>query len=427
LIRLFSQVAAAIFLGALLTLAGVRFFLDSPADEVSLQLLRGHAEILAGTIGDTPPAERRRKAKALAKAVGYGVELEEGRAGSEPAVDWRGGEIYIVAQVPDTSGQIVMGPIPWGRVSTFFHGLLLAVVAALALAGMAVIGVVRSVRAHEDVAARMCDGDFLTSASRDSGDLLDGIGGSLNKLADRISQLLLDERDLLRTVAHEVRAPIARMHFRVEKLQSDASEKRAKDCAGLQADLQQVDELLEELLTYVAFDEFDYERPELQLEEIAVLSAVQRLVAEVTAVDDEIQVEVEGDLGQQVLANPKLFDRAVTNLLLNAMAYGRPSIHVDIRSVGGDIVVDVQDSGPGIPELDRPKVIKPFVRLSTVKTRGTGLGLAIVSRIMKLHGGRLHILDAPEGGASIQLVWCREAPGGIAAALKRLWTSRSEV
>jgi signal transduction histidine kinase len=84
-------------------------------------------------------------------------------------------------------------------------------------------------------------------------------------------------------------------------------------------------------------------------------------------------------------------------------------------------VVDVQDSGPGIPELDRPKVIKPFVRLSTKKTRGTGLGLAIVTRIMTLHQGKLHIVDAPTGGASIQLVWknVNYKPRGGSSLLKR--------
>jgi len=95
----------------------------------------------------------------------------------------------------------------------------------------------------------------------------------------------------------------------------------------------------------------------------------------------------------------------VTNLLLNAMAYGGPKITVFVRDFAEECVVDVQDSGPGIPELDRPKVIKPFVRLATKKTRGTGLGLAIVTRIMNLHQGKLHIVDAPTGGASIQLVW----------------------
>ena len=100
-----------------------------------------------------------------------------------------------------------------------------------------------------------------------------------------------------------------------------------------------------------------------------------------------------------------MFERAVTNLLLNAVAYGGPTIRVFVRDFAQECVIDVQDSGPGIPELDRPKVIKPFVRLSSKKTRGTGLGLAIVTRIMNLHQGRLHIVDAPTGGASIQLVW----------------------
>jgi signal transduction histidine kinase len=87
------------------------------------------------------------------------------------------------------------------------------------------------------------------------------------------------------------------------------------------------------------------------------------------------------------------------------VAYGGPKISVFVRDFAEDCVVDVQDSGPGIPELDRPKVIKPFVRLSTKKAHGTGLGLAIVTRIMNLHQGKLHIVDAPAGGASIQLVW----------------------
>jgi signal transduction histidine kinase len=107
----------------------------------------------------------------------------------------------------------------------------------------------------------------------------------------------------------------------------------------------------------------------------------------------------------QVSTEPRYVD-----LLLNAVAYGGPQVTVFVREFREECVVDVQDSGPGIPELDRPKVIKPFVRLSKKKTRGTGLGLAIVSRIMKLHAGRLHILNAPSGGASIQLVWKNARP-----------------
>jgi signal transduction histidine kinase len=136
-----------------------------------------------------------------------------------------------------------------------------------------------------------------------------------------------------------------------------------------------------------------------------VAASVRRLVEEVTSTEKSVTVEVRGSDSAVVVANPKLFERAVTNLLLNAVAYGGPKITVFVRDFAEECVVDVQDSGPGIPELDRPKVIKPFVRLATKKARGTGLGLAIVTRIMSLHQGKLHIVDSPAGGASIQLVW----------------------
>jgi signal transduction histidine kinase len=239
----------------------------------------------------------------------------------------------------------------------------------------------------------------------DPSDMMAVIGRSLNQLADRIGQLLTDERDLLRTVAHEVRAPISRMRFRVERIHERVQDELGKDARGLIADLQQVDNLFEELLTYVAFDEFDSERPVLQTKPIPVAATVRRLVDEVTSTDKSVTVEVRGSETAVVVANSKLFERAVTNLLLNAIAYGGPKITVFVRDFAEECVVDVQDSGPGIPELDRPKVIKPFVRLSTKKVRGTGLGLAIVTRIMTLHQGKLHIVDAPTGGASIQLVW----------------------
>ena len=100
----------------------------------------------------------------------------------------------------------------------------------------------------------------------------------------------------------------------------------------------------------------------------------------------------------------------VSNLVLNAMAYGGSKIYIDIRVFENECVVDVQDTGAGIPEEDRPKVIKPFVRLAKKKTKGTGLGLAIVSRIMRLHGGKLHIVDGPKGGASVQLAWKNAEP-----------------
>jgi len=356
-------------------------------------------------IARVPPAERRAAVQELSAALGYPVHTRANRGGPDVRTEWRGADLYVLAPVPDTPGMLAFGPLPYGRAAAWALAIAVSLSVALVVAAFAVRPLVARVRSLTAASTQMCRGDFTVRVQSEYGDMLESIGGSLKQLAERIGQLLSDECDLLRTVAHEVRAPISRMRFRVERIQERAGDNEQKDTAGLVADLQQVDNLFEELLTYVAFDEFDYERPALQTSAIEVLSTVRRLVSEVTSTEPHVHVRIQGAEGAKIVANPKLFDRAVTNLLLNAVAYGGGKISIDVREFPKECVVDVQDAGPGIPERDRPRVIKPFVRLASKKTRGTGLGLAIVKRIMNLHQGSLHIVDAPTGGASIQLVW----------------------
>jgi signal transduction histidine kinase len=401
----------AIVTTTLVLVALERLVLESPADSVILRILRGHAALHADTLARTAPADRRAKVDELERTLGYPIRMEVALGSPEPRAEWRAGAVHVVAGVPGTPGQLTFGPIPYGHVPAVPAVVAVSALLSALCAWFALRPLMLRVRSLEQAAAAIRAGNFATRVRHDAGDPLDNIGASLNQLADRIGQLLSDERDLLRTVAHEVRAPISRMRFRIERIHDRADASFSKDSSGLISDLQQVDRLFEELLTYVAFDEFDYERPKLQTTTIEVTAAVSRIVAEVTATEESVVVEVKGAPGVEIIANLKLFDRAVTNLLLNALAYGGPQVTVFVREFRQECVVDVQDAGPGIPELDRPKVIKPFVRLSKKKTRGTGLGLAIVSRIMKLHEGRLHILAAPSGGASIQLVWKNARPG----------------
>jgi signal transduction histidine kinase len=404
-LRFFLRAALAI-IGAVLVTAGVlRLTVASPVDETTLRLLAGHLALHTKAIATTPPAERRTVVRDLSKALGYPVRMEQRTGSPEVRSEWRGGQLYVVAPVTQTPGQLAFGPLPYQRPTEMPIAAGVVLTVALLVAWLWLRPILRRLRTLETASARMCRGDFTVRVDDDPSHMMAVIGRSLNQLADRIGQLLTDERDLLRTVAHEVRAPISRMRFRVERIHERVQDDLGKDARGLITDLQQVDNLFEELLTYVAFDEFDSERPVLQTKPIPVAATVRRLVDEVTSTEKSVTVEVHGSETAVVVANSKLFERAVTNLLLNAVAYGGPRITVIVRDFSEECVVDVQDSGPGIPELDRPKVIKPFVRLSTKKTRGTGLGLAIVTRIMALHQGKLHIVDAPTGGASIQLVW----------------------
>ena len=345
----------------------------------------------------------------ITRKIGFPVGFRELGQGGPPRSAWSGGRLFILAPLPDSSGELVLGPLPHDpQVARNREtlGVLPALLAALAGLFTAV-PMARSIRALEKTARTMQEGNLTARAKAEHGDPLASVGLSLNDLADRIDQLLSDERDLMRTVAHEVRAPIARMHFRVEMLQEAVSAQHRRHATGLVGDLGQVDELFEELLTYVAFDEFDQERPSLQTQTFAAGEAVQAVVDGISGATDGKTIQISGDPETPVVANRKLFDRAVSNLINNAVAYSESSVNVVLRRHPRACVVDVQDDGAGIPEAERSRVVKPFVRLDSgdKKPKGTGLGLAIVKRIMRLHKGGLHIVDAPRGGASVQLVW----------------------
>lgn len=92
-------------------------------------------------------------------------------------------------------------------------------------------------------------------------------------------------------------------------------------------------------------------------------------------------------------------EQVVTNLLSNAIKYGGG--HVEVRTTGGsEAVLAVRDNGPGIAEEDRERVFEPFERLpSAAAADGAGLGLYIVREIVRAHGGRIRIDEAPGGGA----------------------------
>lgn len=405
LFRLALVILGAMVLGQLATCTSQ----DRSQREEVQRVLRGPGELVARRLSELPPPERAAEAERLSTAFGYPVRLETEATARSVMAEWRGRQLALIAPLHDGEGQVVLGPVPVAlRALSVSVWLWSAILIVPGLALIAAWPLMQRVRSLEDLAARMCEGNFAVRSDVEPGEVLAKLAASLNHLADRIGQLLSDERDLMRTVAHEVRAPISRMRFRIEMLQ-DAASDHARHATGLDADLKQVDSLFEELLTYVAFDEFDHERPELTTTTFTLGEAVRPIVAEIADTAPHVTISVEGDDAATVVANRKLFERAVANLVRNAVNYGNSRVHVIMRAFPQASVVDVQDDGPGIPEAERPQVIKPFVRLErgNRKVRGTGLGLAIVTRIMRLHHSSLHLVDAPRGGASCQLVWNR--------------------
>jgi two-component system sensor histidine kinase PrrB len=95
----------------------------------------------------------------------------------------------------------------------------------------------------------------------------------------------------------------------------------------------------------------------------------------------------------------------VDNLLDNAALHGRPrgSVGVGLERADGQLVVRVEDDGPGIPPEERERLLEPFARGAGAGPEGTGLGLAIVAQQAALHGGELRLGDSSRGGLGVEV------------------------
>ncbi len=219
----------------------------------------------------------------------------------------------------------------------------------------------------------------------------------LNQTKDRV----------LRIASHDLRNPIAAIAGLAEFLKAD-SDKLSDGQREIVECIEQASkglvQLLNELLDLSALDSG---LAELHLEQLNLCELVRNLVPlfRGEAERKNIRLEVECAPGlPPVAADRQQFRRVVDNLVSNAIKFtpagGR--VRVRVRRTAGEVVLDVEDNGPGIPEKEADRLFKEFGKTSNVPTGGeksTGLGLSICHRITLAHGGRIGFCNLPEGGA----------------------------
>lgn len=203
---------------------------------------------------------------------------------------------------------------------------------------------------------------------------------------------------LAAVVAHEVRNPLAGIKGAVQVLMSrrgagDAELPVLRDIVGR---IDSLSELINDLMLYAR-----PRAPRLGLVELRSIVADAVSIVKRDPSAQSIDVGIEGtDVSASVDA--EMVRATVLNLLLNAaqaMA-GKGRISVTLRQADGCAVIEVRDSGPGIPEEIRDRVFEPFF---TTKARGGGLGLPIARRTAELHGGSLSCSCPPDGGTVVTL------------------------
>jgi two-component system OmpR family sensor kinase len=226
---------------------------------------------------------------------------------------------------------------------------------------------------------------------------------SINGLLERMTLLMDRQRRFIADAAHELRTPITALSLQAENLDPVDLPEGARDrVAALKGGMQRTKHLLEQLLALA--------RQEAGPSGDAPVVPLDRVAKEVVADVFPDTVRKGIDLGFEIAepveikAEPVMIATLIRNLIDNAVRFTPQGGRVDIGVYreGGDAVIQVEDTGPGIPLEDIDRIFEPFFRGSRTTDDGTGLGLSIVKRIVDRLGGTI-ALDNISSSASTGL------------------------
>ncbi len=274
----------------------------------------------------------------------------------------------------------------------------------------------RKLRSIEAVASRIARGELdarVKVAGTD--DAVSRLGSAFNSMADHIQRLMYVQKEMIHAVSHELRTPVARIRFGVQMIEDCPSEEALKkQVKGIDGDIQELDELIDEILTYARLEQGG---PILAFQETDISSIVEQVISEQSSVKPDMKIFAEykegADIWKMSEVETRYIHRSIQNLVGNATRYAKSTVKVVCSFDKDTCRVDVEDDGPGIPEDQWESVFTPFARLDDSRTRssgGYGLGLSIVRRILFWHGGQAFLGRSPLGGAKFSLVWPRKQP-----------------
>jgi two-component system osmolarity sensor histidine kinase EnvZ len=207
---------------------------------------------------------------------------------------------------------------------------------------------------------------------------------AFNRMQDRIRRFLTQRTEMLAGVSHDLRTPLTRLRLALAMLPQDGA--LAADAAEMTADVEEMERMIG---GYLAFARGEQAEQAQEIDLSAVLEDVAAGARRTGAV-----VSLEAPAGLILKLRPDAVRRAVTNLVDNARRHAA-RVTVAAAAAGRNVVVTVDDDGPGIPPERRESVFRPF---ESDAAGGTGLGLTIARDIVRAHGGDIVLEESPLGG-----------------------------
>lgn len=346
----------------------------------------------------------------------HGVAEQARRTGGGVAVEIGEQELTAVVLRRDPSlAAVAVGPVrsPW----VFFimpdtlPYRLLAIVTVTGLVAVVLARYLsRPIRVLRRATQQMAAGDLSVRVAErlkgaDSETL--ALGRDMDRMAERIEELIETQRRLLCDVSHELRSPLARLNIALELVRRRSPPDVEPAFDRIERETERLNGMIGELLT---LSRLESGRPMERTERVDLLSLVEQVVE-----DAAFEAEQRGcgvTLGARCACsldgNEELLRRAIENVLRNAVRFTEAgtTVEVDLSCSGSAAELRVRDRGPGVPEAALEDIFKPFYRVDEHRARGaggTGIGLAITHQAVLLHGGEVGARNAEGGGLVVTL------------------------
>ncbi len=229
---------------------------------------------------------------------------------------------------------------------------------------------------------------------------LEPVTASLNRLLHQVDQLVEREKRFIADAAHELRTPLAVLRIHAQNAQqTEVEADRAAALEQLVAGVDRTTRVVTQLLTLARLEP---SAQQLRLAPLDLHALACETLAELTplalARGQELTLEADAAADLHLTGDAASLSTLLQNLVGNALQYTPPDgqIQVRLQASADQLLLEVADSGPGVPAELRAQLFQRFFRPGG--GQGAGLGLSIVARIAELHGATVELLDSPLGG-----------------------------
>lgn len=257
---------------------------------------------------------------------------------------------------------------------------------------------VRFVRELSDAAEKFGRGQDVPNLKPAGSEEIRSLTISFIKMKERVMRQITQRTDMLSGVSHDLRTPLTRMKLQLEMMGS------SEEVQDLKNDVGDMEKLVDEYLAFARSDD-----KEKSSDTVIKKFLQEKIIKYYAKMEKRIDGSLEMPDNFELPIKKLALKRALMNLIDNAFNYAT-TVNFSANLSHDNLIITIDDNGPGIPEAERANVFKPFYRIDNSRnldkktnSGGSGLGLAIAMDAVTSHGGRIELSDSSLGGLCVTI------------------------